>query len=75
MVEAAGRDYALKERGYDLNKPVEGVAPIVILEYMINMNENEDIITKESKNIYDRADILLNQPFDFYGTALSLNSE
>jgi hypothetical protein len=41
-VEAAGRDYLLKERAYDLKKPVEGVEPIVILDYINEMNEDED---------------------------------
>lgn len=75
LVEAAGRDYLLKEQGQDLNRAVEGVAPIKILDYINEMNDDEDNIALQAKNTFEKGDLLLNHSFDFYGTALSLNSE
>ena len=39
------------------------------------MEEDEDNIDPLAKVVYQQGDLLLNNPFDFYGTALSLNSE
>jgi len=39
------------------------------------MEEDEDNIDPLAKVVYQHGDLLLNNPFDFYGTAISLNSE
>lgn len=75
LVEVVGRDYLLKEQGNDINRQVEGASPIQIINQLLEMEEDEDNIDPLAKVVYQQSDLLLNNPFDFYGTALSLNSE
>lgn len=75
LVEAVGREYFLKQQGNDINRPVEGASPTQIINQLLEMEEDEDNIDPLAKVVYQQSDLLLNNPFDFYGTALSLNSE
>ena len=42
---------------------------------MIDMSENPESVHPDSHDIVNEGDILLKQPFDFYGFSIALNYE
>lgn len=82
-IESVGREHLLRDRNRtdsgvftkgDL-EDIEGIPQSKILDYVLHMQEDSDNTAYEASKVFQGGDLLLQVPFDFYGTSLQLNSE
>ena len=75
MTEAVGRDIVLQDEGSSYHGVVEGKQRSEIVDYMIEMVANNLDVHDDTQATLEQHDVLLQRPFDFYGTDLRLNDD
>ena len=75
LYEAAGRDQNKGDDENAIDGPIEGEEQTELLEFVIEMSENPESVHPDSIEVVNEADVLLKQPFDFYGFSIALNYE
>ena len=75
LVEGTGHDLLLGDDAHNMEKEVKNTNPEEIIEYVIEMQDDPASIEKETRQLYEGAEQLLNEPFNFYSFSCELNKE
>ena len=75
LYEAAGRDQLKGDDENAIDGPIEGEEQQELLDFVIEMSENPESVHPDSIEVVNKANDLLQQPFDFYGFSIALNYE
>ena len=75
LYEAAGRDQLKGDEQNNVEGQIEGEEQSSLLDFVIEMSENPESVHPDSIEAVNEGDVLLTQPFDFYGFSIALNYE
>ena len=74
-MEATGHDINLKVEGKTLSKKISKMSHSEMLRQITELQENPEDWTQDTKQTFEKADMLIESPFSFYSTDLRLNED
>jgi len=75
MIEASGRDLLIGDQESAVEGEMEGQKHEDILEFIVDIQDDPDMVHPAAAKHFRGADRLLMKPFDFYSFEVELNRE